>query len=81
MDWFLLKGKHLEVTYRIGSKCFLTGRTIHLSQDHPLEYEGLTLDFKRGTITCSRPRSYKILEYVTFSFSVALLQNGDQESL
>lgn len=81
MDWFLLKGRrgipvnpgHLEVTYRIGSKCFLTGRTIHLSQYHPLEYEGLTLDFKRGTITCSRPRSYKILEYVTFSFSVALL--------
>lgn len=69
MDWFLLKGRrgipgnpgHLEVTYRIGSKCFLTGKTIHLSQYHPLEYEGLTLDFKRGTITCSRPISYKIL--------------------
>lgn len=49
------------------------GEKIYLSQYHPLEYEGLTLDFNRGTITCSGMKSDKILEYVTLSFSVALL--------
>lgn len=65
---------HLEVrVYRIDAKSAPTGEKIYLSQYQPLEYEGLTLDLNRGTITCSGLKSDKILEYVTLSFSVALL--------
>lgn len=52
-----------------------TEEKIHLSLNHPLVYEGLTVDFQNGTITCTRTKTHKIVEYVTFSFSVALLYN------
>lgn len=61
--------------YQIDPKSVPTEEKIHLSLNHPLVYEGLTLDFKNGTITCTRTKAYKIVEYVAFSFSVALLYN------
>lgn len=61
--------------YQIDPKSVPTEEKIHLSLNHPLVYEGLTLDFKNGTITCTRTKEYKIVEYVAFSFSVSLLYN------
>lgn len=61
--------------YQIDPKSVSTEEKLHLSLNHPLVYGGLTLDFNNGTITCTRTKTYKIVEYVAFSFSVALLYN------
>lgn len=65
---------HLKVKInRVISKILPKEEIIHLSQDHPLQYEGLTLDFDKGILSCSEMETKKIVEYVAFSFSVALL--------
>lgn len=65
---------HLKVKVnRVVSKSMPKEEIIHLSQYHPAQYEGLTLDFNKGILSCSELETEKILEYVAFSFSVALL--------
>lgn len=65
---------HLKVKInRVISKILPKEEIIHLSQYHPLQYEGLTLDFDKGILSCSELETKKIVEYVAFSFSVALL--------
>lgn len=65
---------HLKVEVnRIISKILPKEEIIHLSQYHPVQYEGLTLDFYKGILSCSELETKKIVEYVAFSFSVALL--------
>lgn len=65
---------HLEIkVYRINSKHFQREETISIPQYDVLEFEGLTLDFQRGIITCNEMKIDNILHYVSFSFSIALL--------
>lgn len=65
---------HLKVKInRVISKILPKEEIIHLSQYHPVQYEGLTLDLNKGILSCSELETKKIVEYVAFSFSVALL--------
>lgn len=58
---------HLEIkVYRINSKHFQREETISIPQYDVLEYEGLTLDFQRGIITCNEMKIDNILHYVSY---------------
>lgn len=65
---------HFEIkVYRINSKHLQREETISIAHYDVLEFEGLTLDFQGGIITCSEMKLDNILHYVSFSFSIALL--------
>lgn len=65
---------HFEIkVYRINSKHLQREETISIAHYDVLEFEGLTLDFQGGIITCSEMKIDNILHYVSFSFSIALL--------
>ena len=59
--------------FRVDHKGPMQVTTINLSEDQPVEFEGLTLDFNKSTIRCRKWNADQILQYVAFSFSVALL--------
>ena len=59
--------------FRVDHKEHLTVTTIDLSKDKPVQFEGLTLDLNKSTISCRKEKADQILQYIAFSFSVALL--------
>lgn len=51
---------HLKVKInRVISKILPEEEIIHLSQYHPVQYEGLTLDFDKGILSCSELETKK----------------------
>lgn len=59
--------------YQLGSTHLQQKETIYVSQYSSLEYEGLTLELKKGILTCNKMKMGQILHYVAFSFSISLL--------
>lgn len=59
--------------YQLGSTHLQQKETIYVSQYSSLEYEGLSLELKKGILTCNKMKMGRILHYVAFSFSISLL--------
>lgn len=65
---------HLKIkVFRISRKPIPREETISLTEYSVLNFEGLTLDFNNGIITCSELKMNDIILYVCFSFYIALL--------